>query len=100
MLHKIVRATALGVVLATAANAAEYDFVVTNKTDSDVRSIWVKNGEIAGFKRVPANGERAMAIVLPDGVCDTVVQVSFADNDSVMSQSYNACDSGGLDLGY
>lgn len=100
MLQHVLRATALVVVLASASTAAEYDFVVTNKTDDEVNSIFVQNGKVNNFKRVPSNGERSMTITLPDGVCMTRIQVGFSGSEAVFNESYDACNSGGLDLIY
>jgi hypothetical protein len=79
--------------------AAEYPFVVTNKTSSDITGISVRNGEVVGFKRIAQGGERSFSLSLPNG-CDTRITVHLNDADSVIIDNYDACNSGGVDVFY
>lgn len=95
----------LGVMLATVlvaapAFAADYPFVVTNKTDSDIISINVRGGQVVGFKKVVQGGERSFTLSLPDGTCTARIQINLNDADAILFDSYDACNSGGLDVFY
>ena len=78
--------------------AADHVFVVTNRTQAAVTSIVVRGGEIADFQRVPSNGQRNLTLRLPDGVCETRLTFAFDDSDSIVVNTYDACNSGGIDL--
>lgn len=81
------------------ALAAEHVFTVTNRTEAAVTQILVQGGQVVDFKRIPANGERPLTLTLPDGVCTTRLTIVFDDSDSIDFGTYDACNSGGLDLG-
>lgn len=90
----------LAALLATVPTvAAEYPFVVTNKTESEITGISVRNGEVVGFKRIAQGGERSFTLNLPEG-CETRLTVHLRDSDSVVINSYDACNSGGVDVFY
>ena len=90
----------LGCLLAAPAFAADYDFVLTNSTDSQVIAVHPQHGKVVGFKPVAPNGERSFTISMPDGVCETHIQFIFADADPTSIDGYDACNSGGIDLSY
>lgn len=91
---------AAALVAAVPALAADFPFVVTNKTDSDILNIFVRGGEVVGFRKVVQGGERSFTLRMPDGVCDTRIQIILSDADALQFENYDACNSGGLDVFY
>ena len=89
-----------GCLLAAPVFAADYDFVLTNSTDSQVVGVHPQFGKVIGFKPVAANGERSFTISMPEGVCETRIQFIFADAEPTSIEGYDACNSGGIDLSY
>jgi len=98
MTTRLLGAAALMCLLASPALAADHAFTVTNSTPSALVAVHVKGGTVSGFKSVPANGERAFTITLPDGVCITQLQFVFADMEPLAMPGYDACNGGGIDL--
>lgn len=98
MHSKFIAAAVLAGLVATPAFAADYDFVVTNSTESDLVSVHVQGGKVNGFKPVAPNGKRTFTITLPDGVCVTQLQFVFSDIESLAMPGYDACNGGGIDL--
>ena len=86
--------------LATPAVAADYPFEVTNSTQFDLVAIHVQGGKVNDFMTVRSNGERQFTLSLPAGVCKTRLNVIFNDSDSVVFDSYDACEKGGIAIGH
>ncbi|MBE0580283.1 hypothetical protein [Devosia sp.] len=86
--------------LATPAVAADYAFEVTNSTQFDLVAIHVQGGKVNDFMTVRSNGERQFTLSLPAGVCKTRLNVIFNDSDSVVFDSYDACEKGGIAIGH
>jgi hypothetical protein len=100
MTKRALRAIALLMLASAPALAADYPFTVTNKTDADMVSINVRDGQINGFKRVAQGGQRSFTITLPDGVCETRLQFNFNDSDSLTMNDYDACNGEGVEVAY
>jgi hypothetical protein len=98
MTPRLTGALALAALMASPALAADYAFTVTNSTPSELVAVHVRDGQVTGFKHVPANGEREFTITLPDGVCITQLQFVFTDIEPLAMPGYDACNSGGIDL--
>lgn len=100
MINRALGAALALILAAVPAMAADYPFVVTNKTSSEIISINVRGGAVNGFKRIAQGGERSFTLSLPEGSCMTRVQVNLNDHDSVLIEGYDACNSGGIDVFY
>jgi hypothetical protein len=80
-----------------AAPAVAAEITIENLSAADVVSVSTDPGEIADFRRVAAGTTRSFEIEMPQGVCESEVEISFSDGSSTGGTT-DVCEGGGIRL--
>ena len=91
-------ATAMAVGSVGPVFAADYAFVINNRSSGALVDVVVQGGQVADFKRVAPGSQRELTISVPDQACRTRVTLVFDDSENLVVDDYDVCENGGLTI--